>query len=275
MDPSLARKVGVVVFATLLIAGSGAALAQDEGARGYEAPYVPTPLPVVNRMLEIAEVEEGTYVIDLGSGDGRIPIFAAEKYGARALGVDLSPERIAESNDRAKAAGVAHKVEFKLQDLFETDIGEADVLTMYLLQSVNDKLRPRILEEMRPGARVVSHAFDMGPWEPVHSELVAGRRIYMWIVPARVDGKWVLGDGRQEFELAIRNRTEDAPQLDVTAEANGTSLPVNGLMLHGEEISFEIKLEGETQKFKGRIDDGTLVDVESDRGGAWEARPAS
>jgi SAM-dependent methyltransferase len=275
MDPSLARKVGVVVFATLLIAGSGAALAQDEGARGYEVPYVPTPLPVVNRMLEIAEVEEGTYVIDLGSGDGRIPIFAAEKYGARALGVDLSPERIAESNDRAKAAGVAHKVEFKLQDLFETDIGEADVLTMYLLQSVNDKLRPRILEEMRPGARVVSHAFDMGPWEPVHSELVAGRRIYMWIVPARVDGKWVLGDGRQEFKLAIRDRTEDAPQLDVTAEANGTSLPVNGLMLHGEEISFEIKLEGETQKFKGRIDDGTLVDVESDRGGAWEARPAS
>jgi SAM-dependent methyltransferase len=275
MTYSPSWKAGAFGAAALLIVFGSIGLAQDAEPPRLDVPFVATPMEVVERMLELAEVQEDDYVIDLGSGDGRIPVLAAEKYGARALGVDLNPERVAEANERAEEAGVTDKVEFKEQDLFETDISEADVLTMYLLQSVNEKLRPVILKEMRPGTRVVSHAFNMGPWEPVHSESLDGRSIYMWIVPARIDGKWLVGNGEKEFEIAIRDETDDAPDYAITAEADGTELPVNDLLLRGEEISFEVEIDGETHKFEGRVEDGKLVDIKSDRGGDWEARPAA
>jgi SAM-dependent methyltransferase len=130
------------------------------------APYVPTPQEVVDRMLQFADVKKTDVVYDLGCGDGRIPITAAKVYGARAVGVDIDPQRIAESNANAKLAGVTQLVTFKLQDAMKTDVSEATVLTLYLLSSSNLKLRPILTAQLKPGARIVAHNFGMGDWQP-------------------------------------------------------------------------------------------------------------
>jgi phospholipid N-methyltransferase len=144
----------LLAFAGPLATAPGYAQQRAQDRAGLDVHYVPTPQTVVDRMLEIADVKEGDYLIDLGSGDGRIPITAAKKFGIRGMGVDLDEARIQDANENAKRQGVTDKVEFKQQDLFETDISKADVLTMYLLSSINMKLRPRILEEAKPGTRV-------------------------------------------------------------------------------------------------------------------------
>ena len=130
------------------------------------APYVPTPQEVVDRMLQLAEVKNTDIVYDLGCGDGRIPITAAKLYGARGVGVDIDPQRIAESNANAKIAGVSHLVTFKLEDAMKTDVSPATVLTLYLLSSSNLKLRPILTAQLKPGARIVAHNFGMGDWQP-------------------------------------------------------------------------------------------------------------
>ncbi len=150
-----------------------------------DVPYVPTPQTVVDKMLDIANVTGEDYLIDLGSGDGRIPIAAAKRFGAKAMGVDIDAARVQEAKANAVNARVEGKVEFKKQDLFETDLSKATVLTMYLLPRVNLQLRPRILNELKPGTRVVSHSFDMGDWKPDQKIKVDGRTIYLWIVPER------------------------------------------------------------------------------------------
>jgi precorrin-6B methylase 2 len=155
------------------------------------APYVTTPQDVVERMLALAGVTSKDVVYDLGSGDGRIPITAAKKYGAHGVGVDIDPQRITESRANAKAAGVAHLVEFKLQDAMATDVSPATVVTVYLLSSANLKLRPILTKQLRPGARIVSHAFSMGDWAPERVEDIPSKNgtvetIYLW----RADGKF-------------------------------------------------------------------------------------
>jgi SAM-dependent methyltransferase len=155
------------------------------------APYVPTPQEVVDRMLEIASVTTDDVVYDLGCGDGRIPITAARKYGARGVGVDIDPERIAEANANARQAGVDHLVSFKLQDAMQTDVSEATVVTLYLLSSSNLKLRPLLTEQLRPGARIVSHAFSMGDWEPDQVDKFTDahgttRTLYLWTTDGKV-----------------------------------------------------------------------------------------
>lgn len=146
-------------------------------------PYVPTPQTVVDEMLKLASVTKNDVVYDLGSGDGRIVITAAKKYGARGIGVDINPERVKEANANAIAAGVTDKVKFVEQDLFETDLKEASVVTLYLLPAVNLKLRPKLWKELKPGTRVVSHSFDMGDWKPEKSVEVDGATLYFWVVP--------------------------------------------------------------------------------------------
>lgn len=150
-----------------------------------DVPYVPTPTKVVEGMLELAEVGKNDVVYDLGCGDGRIIITAAKKYGATGIGVDLNPERIKEAKENAIEAGVEDKVTFYEGDLFEFDFSKANVLTLYLLPDVNLKLMPKILAEMEPGCRVVSHAFDMGNWKPDERITVDGKTVYLWIVPER------------------------------------------------------------------------------------------
>jgi Methyltransferase domain len=140
-----------------------------------DVPYVPTPTPVVNEMLRIANVKKNDVLYDLGSGDGRIVITAAQKFGTRGVGIDIDPQRIKEANQNAKKAGVTDRVQFRQQNLFETDFSNATVVTLYLLPDINLRLRPRLLSQLKPGTRIVSHAFDMGDWKPQRVVKVGGQ----------------------------------------------------------------------------------------------------
>jgi SAM-dependent methyltransferase len=148
-----------------------------------DVPYVPTPQEVVDKMLEMAKVKQGDVVYDLGCGDGRIVITAAQRHGARGVGVDLDPERITEARANARQAGVADRVTFRTQDLFKTDIREASVVTLYLLPEVNQRLKPKLQKELKPGTRIVSHSFSMGDdWPPERTEYVSGSTLYYWTI---------------------------------------------------------------------------------------------
>jgi ubiquinone/menaquinone biosynthesis C-methylase UbiE len=154
-------------------------------ALAFDVPFVPTPERVVSKMLEVAKVGPKDVVYDLGSGDGRIVITAAKKYGARGVGIDIDPDRVKEARANARKAGVEKRVEFRQGDLFEARIGDATVVTIYLLSGINLKLRPKLLAELKPGTRVVSHAFDMGDWKPEATAKVGTSTVYYWVVPAR------------------------------------------------------------------------------------------
>ncbi|HWI37816.1 MAG TPA: class I SAM-dependent methyltransferase [Burkholderiales bacterium] len=162
-----------------------AAVFQPAGAQQPDVIFVPTPQEVVDKMLEMAKVGKDDVLYDLGSGDGRIPVTAAKRFGIRAVGIDIDPQRIAEANENARKNGVTKLVTFKQQDLFKTKFGDATVVTLYLLPDLNVKLRPRLLSELKPGTRIVSHQFDMGTWKPEQKVELNGRTIYLWTIPAR------------------------------------------------------------------------------------------
>jgi SAM-dependent methyltransferase len=218
-------------------------------AADASVPYVPTPQNVVQRMLEIANVGPQDYVIDLGSGDGRIVVTAAEKYGARGFGVDLNPKRIAEANDNARAARVTDKVQFYQRDLFETDLTPASVITMYLLPRVNLELRPKLLE-LKPGTRVVSHDFSMGDWKPErHEQLEAHDKyggsgghsdIYLWIIPAKVAGTWqsqlTVRGKPVDYELALDQQYQTVAG---SVRVGGHNVKLENAKLQGDQLSFE------------------------------------
>jgi SAM-dependent methyltransferase len=157
---------------------------QAAPARQPDVVFVPTPSEVVDAMLKLAKVTSNDVVYDLGSGDGRIPIAAARTYGAHAVGIDIDPERIREATANARASGVADKVTFRIQDLFTADISPATVVTLYLSPTVNARLAPKLLKELKPGTRVVSHAFDLGSWKPRQRVVVNERPIFLWTVAA-------------------------------------------------------------------------------------------
>jgi SAM-dependent methyltransferase len=233
-----------------LVAGQLATAALADTTNKYDVPYVPTPASVVARMLDLADVRKGDFVIDLGSGDGRIAIAAAGR-GARALGVDLDPARIREADANAAKAGVTDVVSFREQNLFETPISDATVLTMYLLDSVNSRLRPRLLEELRPGTRVVSHAFNMREWRPDRHEKVDGRDVYLWIVPARVEGRWQVSHGERRLIIDLTQQFQD---IGGTATINGRSVPLKDTHLRGDQIRFTV-IDGAAGPltFRGRV----------------------
>jgi precorrin-6B methylase 2 len=176
-----------VLSLAILAALTAPALAQTAPAplRSPDVIFVPTPQEVVDAMLKLAKVSATDVVYDLGSGDGRIPITAARTYGARGVGIDIDPQRIKEATANLQAAGVGDKVRFLNQDLFTTNISEATVVTLYLLPSLNLKVMPKLNAELKPGTRVVSHAFDMGDIKPQQTMNVNGRTIYLWTVPIK------------------------------------------------------------------------------------------
>jgi SAM-dependent methyltransferase len=176
---------GCTQLQDLADAETGTQTSQQTDAPTGSVPYVPTPQNVVDRMLQVANVTKNDVVYDLGSGDGRIVVTAAQKYGARGVGIDINPTRIQEANANAQRAGVTDRVQFRQQDLFQTDLNEATVVTLYLLSSVNEELRPKLLS-LRPGSRIVSHSFDMGDWKPEQTIKVNGSTIYSWRVPETV-----------------------------------------------------------------------------------------
>ena len=154
--------------------------------RSPDVVYVPTPPEVVDAMLKVANVRQGDVLYDLGSGDGRIPIMAVQKYNVtRATGVEINPERIEEAQRNLKAAGVGDRVRFRNEDLFEANFSDATVVTLYLLPALNVKLLPKLLKELKPGTRIVSHAFAMGDWKPERTLDIGGRAVYFWTIPAR------------------------------------------------------------------------------------------
>ncbi|MDZ8185290.1 MAG: class I SAM-dependent methyltransferase [Nostoc sp. ChiSLP02] len=163
---------------------SGAPTTQPQERPG-DVPYVPTPQPVVDAMLKVAKVGPNDVLYDLGSGDGRIVITAAQNIGTRGVGIDIDPQRIQEANENAKKAGVTDRVKFVQQDLFKTDLSDATVVTLYLLPEINERLRPTLLK-LKPGTRIVSHAFDMGDWKPQQTLNVEGKTVYYWVVPKEI-----------------------------------------------------------------------------------------
>lgn len=178
----------IALVATMVVAslpGAAVALAQDAPTRRPDVIYVPTPEAVVEAMLQVANVGKNDIVHDLGCGDGRIPVTAAKKYGARGVGIDIDPQRIKEANENVAKNNVGDRVRIVQGDLFEQDLSQATVVTLYLLPSLNVKLMPKLMKELKPGTRIVSHAFDMGDWKPEKELDVEGRKVYYWTIPKR------------------------------------------------------------------------------------------
>lgn len=167
-----------------VLAGLCAAPVRAQFDDEYEVPFVPTPQEVVDQMLKMANIHKGDVLYDLGCGDGRIVVTAAKKYGIHAVGIDLNPERIKEAEENAKQAGVSSLVSFRQEDLNKTDFSKASVVTLYLLPSVNLKLRPKLLKDLKPGSRVVSHDFDMGDWKPEKTIDLNEHKVYFWTIPS-------------------------------------------------------------------------------------------
>jgi len=234
-----------------------------------DAPFVATDYEVVDAMLALAEVRPDDIVVDLGSGDGRILIAAARSHGARGLGVDIDPARIRESLANARAAGVAHRVDFRRQDLFETPLAEADVVTLYLTEEVNRRLRPRILAQMRPGTRVVSHDFGMGEWRPDARERVGAATLYLWRVPARVEGRWTLTVDGSRFGLELDQRFQ---QVEGTIAADGRRVRIEQGQLAGRRIRFVADWGEGRREFEGRVVDGRIEPRAP--GAGWRAERA-
>lgn len=267
------------------LAASAVFALNASAGRADEVPYVQTPQAVVDKMLEMARVDADDFLIDLGSGDGRIVITAAQKYGARGFGVDLDTSLVALSRELASAAGVAERARFFARDLFETDLSAATVLTLYLLPEVNLQLRPRILEQLKPGTRVVSHDWDMGEWRPDAEAVVEDlakpvmpiktSSVYLWIVPARVAGSWDLqlaeADTQETMALELTQRFQQIS--GIARGARGRSL-LQGAQLRGAEIRFALiddpLRQSEPLYFSGRVFGDTMEGV-TDGGRRWRA----
>jgi SAM-dependent methyltransferase len=221
-----------------------------------EVPYVPTPPALVARMLDLAGVGPADYLIDLGCGDGRIAIAAARR-GARALGVDLDPERVAQAVAAAEFAGLSDRVRFRREDLFRTAIYEASVIALYLLPAVNLRLRPRLLTELRPGARVVSHNFDMGEWRPDADERHEEGRLLLWTVPAVAGGSWAMtaADGAA-FNLELDQRFQD---VTGTMTGGGRVLELADAIVHGKAFAFTAG----GRAYAGMIEDAAMTGSDS------------
>ncbi len=230
---NLCRALLILVLSAIAFAVPIDSAGEKTFGKNRDVPYVPTSSHIIESMLSVANVTGEDFVIDLGCGDGRI-VIAAAKLGARGLGIDIDPERIDESNKNARQERVSDRVNFLKQDLFKTDISRATVLTMYLLPSVNMKLRPRLLRELKPGTRIVSHDFDLEDWEPDKKM----PNIFFWIVPANISGRWRM----------MMNGGTDA---EMTLELEQKFQKVKGRMLLGQNVYAleDVILEGGRLEF--------------------------
>lgn len=246
----------------------------EVGQAGKDVVWVPTPEQLVERMLNMAKVTKNDFVIDLGSGDGRIAI-AAGKRGARAMGIEYNPDMVELSNRNAQAAGVADRVKFVKADIFESDFGQATVITMYLLPHLNLQLRPKILA-MKPGTRVTSHAFTMEEWKPDETATIEFRDAYLWIVPARVNGRWrvqqVAGSGMEAIELDLVQKFQF---FEGKAKLGGRTVDVLDGKLSGERITFTlVDGNGARRNYSGTVSGDRIEGTVPSQSGAplkWTA----
>jgi len=268
-------------LAAALFAAAPAAYAQQKdfkphvGQQGKDVVWVPTPDEVVERMLNMAQTKPEDYVIDLGAGDGKIAIAAAKKFGARSLGIEYNPDMAALAQRNAQAAGVLGKAQIVQGDIFVTDFTQATVLTMYLLPSLNMKLRPQILA-MRPGTRVVAHAFNMEDWEADESSDVDGRRAYLWIVPANVSGRWAMElSGAGGSEKLSLNLDQKFQKIEGVAYLGSILAGLREPRLSGFRIGFAyVDNRGVRRDFTGRVTGSSMEgSFRTDAGaeGRWTA----
>jgi len=256
------RNLSIFFMLAILIVGMAAPSAVNAqefepsvGQAGKDVIWVPTPPELINAMLDMANITPSDYLIDLGSGDGRI-VIAAAKRGTRALGIEYNPDMVELSKRNAQEEGVSDKANFIQADIFEADFSKATVLTMYLLPSLNLKLMPTILK-MKPGTRVVTHAFTMGDWEPDQTASVDSRSAYFWIVPASAEGNWFWKTSTGDAELKI---TQNYQKISGTLEGDGKVLPLNNAMLQGDRISFSISESNPIQReYSGKISGNTIT----------------
>lgn len=270
----LNRRAASLIAAALLSTGFafGTALAAQKAAPAQAAPaqdfepsvgqegkdviWVPTPQALVERMLQMAGTKPTDYVIDLGSGDGRTVITAVKKFGATALGLEYNADMVALAQRAAEKEGVADKAQFKQADIFQTDFSKATVLTLYLLPSLNLKLRPTILD-MKPGTRVVSHAFTMDDWQADQVDSADGRTAYLWIVPAKVAGTWKIdvGGGRN-YEAHF---TQQFQNIGGSAKSAGKVVKFSNGKLRGDTITFSVDDANARRDFTGRVEGNRIT----------------
>jgi hypothetical protein len=275
--------LGALPFAGLVKAAAGAA-SPDVDSKRTGGPYVPTPQVVVDEMLRIGRVGPNDFVVDLGSGDGIIVLTAATRLKARGFGVDIDPELVRLSNNEARKRGVADRAAFYVQDVFKADIGKATVVTLYLLPNMMMDLRPKLLRELRPGTRIVSHDYHFGDWQPddqhtwdvPEKEKVNGvprATVYLWIVPAPVAGRWRLQVGAPataRYDLVLKQTFQN---FAGEAVADGVAtVRLTQSRLHGEEISFAIPSGGDRHLFRGRVSGNAMEGVVQLAGGRGKAK---
>jgi prepilin-type processing-associated H-X9-DG protein len=258
---TLARRA-VVVMA--LAAFSAAACAQSQkkddfqpqvGQAGKDVIWVPTPEDLVERMLRMAQTTPNDFVIDLGSGDGRIAIAAAKKFGARSMGIEYNPDMVELSTRNAAKEGVTGKARFAKADIFESDFSQATVITMYLLPGLNLKLRQKLLD-MKPGTRIVSHQFNMDDWQPDEVTNIEGRRAYFWLVPAKVAGTWRLVSGGEVLDVTLEQKYQ---MLEGTIKLGTVNAGLRDAKLHGDRVNFAFVDQGGVRRdFSGRVSGNTL-----------------
>ncbi len=247
--------LAVMVLAFGVVSTLGEEFEPQVGQPGKDVVWVPTPDALVERMLRMAQVTPEDYVVDLGSGDGKIVIAAVRDFNARALGIEYNPEMVALAQRNAKQAGVEERARFIQGDIFEEDFSSATVVTMYLLPGLNLRLRETLLQ-MKPGTRVVSHAFDMSEWEPDESVTVEGRSAYLWIVPANAGGVWRLSlPLGQEIVTATMSIRQQFQEFAGTISLQGTEVALQETRLVGARIEFVIiEAGGEQRRFIGSVD---------------------
>lgn len=272
----------LAVFAAIALAGSAFAYFDESYAQAsneaddprLDVIYVPTPHEVVKRMLEIAKVGPTDVHYDLGSGDGRIVISAVKDFKAKkGVGIDLDPKRIKEAQDNLAKAGVGDRVTFLNKNIFETDFSEASVVSLYLLSTLNLKLRPTLLD-MKPGTRIITQSFAMDNWEPDYKETVefdatgykGTRTVYLFIVPAKVGGKWTMNAGERNITLDL---SQTFQRFKGTANVDGKSAAITEGKLNGANIEFTVEIDGKPVKYEGKVDGNGIT------GNNWAAKKAS
>jgi hypothetical protein len=284
--------VGVLLLAAGVPAAGaaqGTATTPAETTRTPDVIFVPTPVEVVDQMLRVARVGKDDLVYDLGCGDGRIPVTAAKRFGARGVCIDIDPARIRDSRQNVDSSGVAELVEIRQADLFEVDLSDATVVTLYLLPELNIKLRPKLFEELRPGTRIVSHDFDMGDWQPdsvmkVPNSTRGESTVYYWVLPADVAGRWTLttsgpesagNGGERRYVVRFKQQYQ---RLTGTATRDGRALPIEDARMVGERIAFTVRdTVGDrpaVMRFSGRVSGKEMSGTVTTEGGVeqpWSA----
>jgi len=280
------RRIVIGLMAAVPLAVARSAFAAEREPERTGGPYVPTPKVVVDEMLRMGKVGAKDFVIDLGSGDGIIVLTAAQEHKARGMGVDIDAELVKQSNAEAKRLGIADRASFQVQDVFKTDLSKASVITLYLLPSMMMNLRSKIYLEPKPGTRVVSHDYNFDEWQPdeqivldvPEKEKVNGvpkATINLWIVPAKVAGRWhVQLDGGEAYDVTLKQSYQ---LLEGAASTQGKSLKIASGRVRGEEIVFTLSDGSARRQFRGRVSaDGIqgTADLGAGRSSRWTARRA-